>query len=414
MSAAVAAPLDAASLFRPGLPPPAAPFAGRAPFAFDNGDNDSTGVPVEALAEIAAEVILRHGADLAYYHLGGSPLGHAPLREHLAERLRRTRGMQVGADDILITSGSTQGLDLVNDLLLAPGDCVLVEAHTYSAALNRFRRLGMRTEVVALDDQGIDVAALEATLERLAFEGVRPKYLYAIPTIQNPTGTVMPMARRLALIELARRHGFLIFEDECYAELTWADAAPASLFALAPDACIHIGSLSKTLAPALRVGYLTAAPQVLLQILALKRDGGVGALNQMIAAEYFARRHGEHLAALKVTLKAKCERMIEAVAREFGVAAEVRAPEGGMFLWARLDPAIDVARLIEPARAAGVVFNAGPDWSVNPADGAGLIRLCFAAPSLEDIDEGVARLAQVCRETFGVPERSANSSGCAN
>ena len=413
MVAAVPDPMDAVSLFRQGLPPPVPLSVGRPAFAFDNGDNDPTAVPVEVLAEIAAAVIRRHGQSLAFYHLGGSPLGHAPLREHLARRLRRTRGMQVEADSILITSGSTQGLDLVNELLLAPGDCVLVEAHTYSAALNRLRRLGVRIEVASLDDHGIDVVALEATLERLATEDVRPKYLYTIPTIQNPTGTVMPMDRRLALLTLARRYGFLVFEDECYAELAWKGGAPASLFALAPEACIHIGSMSKTLAPALRVGYLAASPAVLEQLLALKRDGGAGGLNQMIAAEYFDRRYDAHLAGLKTVLRSKCDHMIEALAREFGVAAEVRAPEGGMFLWVRLDPRIDVNRLVEPARALGVAFNAGPDWSAQTESGSGLIRLCFASPTTAEIDQGIARLAAVCRQVFGVPVRSSNTTPAA-
>ena len=404
------AAFDPEALFRADLPPPAEAWAGRAPFAFDNGDNDPSSVPVEELAALAAEVIRREGRRLAYYHLGGSPLGYEPLRAFLAGHLGAMRGMRVDQDQILVTSGSTQGLDLVNGLLLAPGDTVLVEAHTYSAALNRLHRRDVRLEPIPLDEQGLDIDALEATLRRLHADGVAPKYLYTIPTIQNPTGTILPMARRLRLLSLAHEYGFLVFEDECYAELTWEAQAPASLFALDPETVIHIGSLSKTLAPALRVGYLTAAPAALNQILALKRDGGAGALNQMVAAEYLTHHHGDHLARLRGTLKAKCDHMIEAIGREFGVTADVRPPDGGMFVWVQFDPAIDVRTLAEHVRAAGVSVNVGADWSVDADRAGNLMRLCFASPSMQEIDSGIARLALVSRQLFGRPLHSNNQN----
>ena len=402
--------LDMKTLLRDDLPEPRAVHAAQPEFSFDNGDNDPAAVPVEAMAQIAAHVIRDHGKRLAWYHLGGSPLGWLPLREHLAKRLAAPQARKVSADEILVLPGSTPGLDLVNAAFLRPGDHVLVEAFSYSAAIRRLERLGVRIHAVAMDSQGIDAEALEAQLGALASQGISPRLLYTIPTVQNPTGSILPLDRRLRLIELARRHGFLIFEDECYAELTWDDARPPSLFSLGADCCILLGSLSKTLVPALRLGYLAAPSGIMGRLLALKNDGGTGGLTQLVAIRYLETQYDTHVARLRDELRQKCAHVIEAFAREFGVTADILAPQGGMFVWVKLDPAINALQLLDEARRQGITFNAGPDWHANYTDGHNMIRVCFAASTLERLDQGIGMLANLSHRIFGLPARSGNAA----
>ena len=219
----------------------------------------------------------------------------------------------------------------------------------------------------------------------------------------------MPVERRVALLRLAAAHGVPIVEDDCYADLIWDGDRPPAIRALeGGDRVVYCGSFSKSIAPALRVGYIVADWPVLSRLLALKTDGGTGALEQMVLAEYLAGGFDAHVAALVGTLKSKCAAMMEAVDREFGAAAEFTAPKGGIFLWVTLPEAVDTGRLFKAAQAEGVAINPGPEWSADAAAGGRRLRLCFAHPSEETIREGVARLAAICHREFGVPVRSGN------
>ncbi len=171
---------------------------------------------------------------------------------------------------------------------------------------------------------------------------------------------------------------------------------------------VHIGSFSKTLAPALRVGYAVAEWPVLSQMLACKTDSGTGALDQMIVAEFFSKHFDQHVDALSGVLKEKLDTMVEAVEREFGTTVDMWKPKGGIFLWFKLPDSVDVRKLVKPAADAGIQFNPGPEWVCNPEPAKSYMRLCFGMPSKEVIREGVAALAQVCYEQTGIPVRSAN------
>jgi 2-aminoadipate transaminase len=297
---------------------------------------------------------------------------------------------------------------MVSRLLIDPGETVVLEECCYTGAINRFKRIGAKIVAAPLDDQGIRVDALAAKLDALKTQGVTPKCIYTIPTIQNPTGSILPLERRHALLALARERGIAIFEDECYADLLWVRSAPPSLYALAPDQVVHIGSFSKSLAPALRVGYAVGPWSVLSRLIAMKTDGGTGALDQMIVAEYFSRSFDSHIEHLSAVLREKLDTMVEAVEREFGTAAEMWKPEGGIFLWLKLPDRVDVTKLIKPAAEAGIAFNPGPEWVCDPASAKSSMRLCFALPSKQQIQDGVAALARVCFEQTGIPVRSAN------
>jgi 2-aminoadipate transaminase len=243
----------------------------------------------------------------------------------------------------------------------------------------------------------------------LKAKGIKPKYIYTIPTVQNPTGAIMGEARRRELIQLAADHGVMIFEDECYSDLVWSGKRPKSLYALANgEGVVHIGSFSKSIAPALRVGYIVAKWDVLSRILALKQDAGSGALEQMVLAEFCARHFADHVPKLAKTLHGKLQALREALAEQFGTAAEFGDPPGGIYLWIKLPDNVDTVKLGQAALAAGVSLNPGPEWSTDKDYARCRLRLCFANPEPETIRKGVEVLAEVCRREFGVPLRSAN------
>jgi 2-aminoadipate transaminase len=387
-------------------PPPR--WTGFPKYNFIGGHNAPEHIPAAALAEVAAAALRREGAKLALYNADG-PQGLHALRAFVAAKLTG-RGIRAAPEDVLITAGSGQGLDLVNRLFLDPGDTVILEEFTYGGAISKVQRCGAHIVGAPLDAEGIRIDALAQILADLGRKGIVPKYIYTIPTIQNPTGSILPLERREALLALASKHGVPIFEDECYADLLFGTDAPPALFAMDPRHVVHIGSFSKTLSPALRVGYAVADPQLMSRLVALKResDSGTGALEQMVVAEFFTRSFKDHVGALNAILAEKCAVMAEAVAREFGAAVEQWRPQGGIFLWLKFPDTIDVRRLVEPAARAGIAFNPGPEWACNAEGARSYMRLCFALPSKEEIREGVAALAQVCYEVTGIPERSGN------
>ena len=402
-------PFDFAPLLAPSLPAPAAKWTGFPKYNFTGGNNDADLVPVDRLIAAATAVLQREGSTLATYGLESGPLGYRPLREFLADKLKRTAGIACTADEILITSGSLQALDLVNGALLARGDTVLIEQESYQGALTRLARLGVNAVGIPLDRDGLRTDAVAAALDDLKRRGIRAKYIYTIPTVQNPTGTIMGEPRRRALLDLAQRYGVPVFEDDCYADLIWDGRRPPALYAMSEGAgVIHIGSFSKSVAPALRVGYIVAGWDVLSRMLALKTDAGSGALEQMVLGEYCTRHFHDHIPLLRRALRAKLEVLMEALSEHFGTAAEFDDPKGGIFLWVKLPDMVDTRKLAQAAIAAGVAINPGPEWSADAAYGRSRLRLCFAHPSPATLRQGIAVLADVCRREFGVPTRSAN------
>jgi 2-aminoadipate transaminase len=250
--------------------------------------------------------------------------------------------------------------------------------------------------------------ALAKILADLKSRGVHPKYIYTIPSIQNPTGSILPLQRRHELLALAREYGVPVFEDECYADLLWNGAvAPPSLYALDPERVIHVGSFSKSLSPSVRLGYVAAGWDVLSRLAGARSDSP-GALDQLIVAEYFTHHFDEHIQKLTGALSEKLDTIVEAVEREFGSAAEIWRPDGGIYVWVKLPDQVDVREVVEPAAAAGIAFNAGPVWAADPEAAKSYLRLCFALPSKQEIRAGVAALAQVFFEQTGIPAQSSN------
>ena len=253
------------------------------------------------------------------------------------------------------------------------------------------------------------VDVLGDELDRLASKGVRPKYIYTIPTVHNPTATIMPLDRRLELLRLAEKHDVAIFEDECYSDLIWSGERPPALHALDKSGrVVFTSTFSKSIAPALRVGYLVAPWPFLSQVLACKTDAGSGAVEQMILGEYCPKHFDQHVADLNKLLEKKLDILIEALNENFGTSVEFKRPPGGIFLWVKLPENVDTTELFQVAGSKGIAINPGAEWSKDMADGKRHIRICYASASEQELRDGMAALAEVCHDTFGVPERSAN------
>ena len=400
---------DFAPLLRPNLAPAAVRYSGFPPFNFVGGHNDAATTPVDELIAATASVLTREGATLATYGLNSGPLGYIGLRQFLSKKLHRQAGITCRTDEILITSGSNQGLDLINQVLVAPGDTILMEEASYGGAISRFTRHGANLVGVALDKEGLLPDALEAAICNLKAKGVRPKYIYTIPTVQNPTGAIMGPQRRADILAIAANHAIPIVEDECYSDLLWTPERPKAMKAMtALGNVIFVGSFSKSIAPALRVGYVVADWSILSRMLACKTDGGTGALEQMVLAEFCEKHFDAHVGTLNKVLKRKLDVLVEALGEHFGTAAEFEVPRGGIFLWVKLPDGVDTQKLAQAALKAGIAFNPGPEWAIDKQWGRPRLRICFANPTETALRKGVAALAEVCHREMGVPERIGN------
>lgn len=401
---------DFEAVVRQDLPPPAGRWNGFPDFNFVGGHNAPESIPTDALVDAATRVLQREGTTLATYSLESGPQGYLPLREFLAKKLARDAGMTCTAEDVLLTSGSLQGLDLINEVMLAPGDTVLIEEATYGGCLTRFQRLGVTPLGIKLDEQGMRMDHLAETLAKMAAEGTKPKFIYVIPTVQNPTASIMPLDRREELLRLAEQYDVAVIEDECYSDLIWDGKRPPALHALDKNGrVVFVGSFSKSIAPALRVGFVVAPWPFMARLLSCKTDAGSGSLEQMVLAEFCNTHFENHVAGLNTVLKQKCDVLIEAMEKNFGTVAEFEAPPGGIFLWVKLPAEIDTSRLAVEAAKHGIQINPGAEWSIEGPGAKRAIRICYANPPVETIREGIAALAEICREEFGIPKTIANA-----
>ena len=326
---------------------------------------------------------------------------YAPTRglagplDALAARLEATQGRRPEDAELLITSGAIEGLELVAKTFLDRGDLVVVEAPTYLGAIMAFR--GFEAEIVAvpMDEDGLHVDELERTLAA----GVRPKLLYTIPDHQNPAGVSLTSERREALVALARRHGFLIVEDVAYRELGFDDDALPSLWSLAPDVTVQLGTTSKTFFPGVRLGWAVGPAEVSAQLVNAKQntDQCAGALGQRLFEEYVRRGWiDEQLVASRALYRRKSERMLGALERTMPPSVSWTQPRGGFFSWLTL-PGVDATELAKRAVERGVGIVPGAPFFPD-GRGAENVRLSFSMVDEGQIDDGVDRLASLVSE----------------
>ncbi len=388
--------IDYSTLFNKNLPSPSGKWQGHPKYNFIGGHSDPDLVPMNEFIESAANVFKGDPRNIAMYNFEGGPQGILSLRNFLVSKLSAERGIDITSEEILITSGSGQAIELINEILLDEGDTVIVESFTFSGALSYLRRRGVNFVGVDLDENGIRMDQLENILADLKVKGIRPKYIYTIPTLQNPTGTVMTMERRHRLLDLSEEYGVPIFEDECYADLIFEGEYEKAIRGLDDsNRVLHIGSFSKSLGPGLRLGYVVASWDVMSRLISRKTDAGTGVMDQMIVGDYFSKHYDEHIQDMRGALKRKCNVLSAALREHFGPLVDFEEPRGGMYLWVKLPPGIDSRDLVQTALEEGIAYNPGPDWSANPDAAANYIRLCFALPSEQEIWEGIEKLAKV-------------------
>ena len=365
-------------------------FAGGFP---DSAMFDVEGIRAASNAALAEEP----GAALQY----GATEGYNPLREQLAAFMASKGATAVAADNLIVTTGSQQALDLLGKTMISPGDKVIVEGPTFLATIQCFRLYGAELVSAPVDANGVDTDQLEKLIAEH-----KPKFVYLIPTFGNPSGAMLSLERRKAVLEMAVKHNTLIVEDDPYGDLYFGDAPPPSLLNLSASEpgsralLVHCGSLSKVLSPGLRVGWMIGPAELLAKATMCKQfsDAHTSTFAQATAAQYLkAGRMPATLANVRKVYAERAQAMGDALRNDLGDAIEFVQPQGGLFVWARLTGAggkvQDGNVLAKRAIEKGVAFVPGtPFFCANPDHAT--FRLSFATADADKIREGVARLAQ--------------------
>jgi 2-aminoadipate transaminase len=360
--------------------------------SFAGGFPDPLTFPRERASTLLAEFAAAGEASAFQY---APTRGLAGPLDALAGRLETVQGRRPADDELVITSGAIEALELVGKSFLDPGDLVVVEGPTYLGAIMAFRGFEAEVAAVAMDEHGLQVDELE---RRLA-DGLRPKLLYTIPDHQNPAGVSLSADRRALLVELARRHGFLIVEDVAYRELGFEDDAPPSLWSLAPDVVVQTGTTSKTFFPGVRLGWAVGPAEVSAQLVSAKQntDQCAGALGQRLFEEYVRRGWiDEQLAQSRSLYRRKCERMLAALERFMPADAHWTCPRGGFFSWLTLPEGVDAGDLARRAVEHGVGIVPGSPFFPDGRGGDN-VRLSFSLVDEALIDDGIERLAALVR-----------------
>lgn len=328
----------------------------------------------------------------------GGTEGAIALRTELA-RLSNSRGIAVEPGEVLTLSGSQQGIDLLARTLLSQGDTVLVEAPTYPAAISAFRFAGAALHQVATDDEGLVLEDLERALVRL-----KPKVLYTVPTFGNPSGRTLAEGRRRELLKLAVRHQCLVIEDDPYGDLWFDQAPPPSIYAMrhtvdgAERVVAYLSSLSKTLAPGLRLGWMLGPAELRRACVLAKQtdDMHASTLTQAAAAAYLSQGlFAENLPRLRSAYGKRAKALAHALSLQLGNRIEFTAPGGGMFVWGRA-PGVDTAEWLKAAIERRVLFVPGSAFYAQDADNS-TFRLSFASQDEAGIATGVSRLGEALR-----------------
>lgn len=366
--------------------------------SFAGGFPDSAMFDVEGIrAASNAALTEEPGAALQY----GATEGYNPLREQLAAFMTAKGAKEVAADNLIVTTGSQQALDLLGKTLISPGDKVIVEGPTFLATIQCFRLYGAELISAPIDGNGVKTDELEKLIAEH-----KPKFVYLIPTFGNPSGAMLSLERRKAVLEMAVKHNTLIVEDDPYGDLYFGDAPPPSLLNLSAtvpgsrDLLVHCGSLSKVLSPGLRVGWMIAPAELLGKATMCKQfsDAHTSTFAQATAAQYLkAGRMPATLANVRKVYAERAQAMGDALRNDLGDAIEFVQPQGGLFVWARLTgvggKVQDGNVLAKRAIEKGVAFVPGtPFFCANPDHAT--FRLSFATADADKIREGVARLAQ--------------------
>nr|WP_203952808.1 PLP-dependent aminotransferase family protein [Planotetraspora mira] len=364
-----------------------------------------TALPLDVVGELVADLVAKRGPVALQY---GSGQGDPDLREQICE-VMRMEGIEAGADDVVVTVGSQQALDLITRIFIDPGDVVLAEGPSYVGALGTFGAYQAKVVHVAMDDQGLIPESLAQTIYALQTAGNRIKFLYTIPTFQNPAGVTLNEVRRRQVLEICQRAGVLVVEDNPYGLLGFDGEPLRALRADDPDGVVYLGSFSKTLAPGFRVGW-ALAPHAVRDKLVLAMESAVlshSTFTQLAVGQYLATQPWrEQIKTFRELYRERRDALLNSLEVFMPAGCSWTRPSGGFFVWATLPEGLDSKALLPRAVAERVAFVPGTGF-YSDGGGAQHMRLSYCYPQPDRIREGVRRLAGVIeqelqlRDTFG-------------
>lgn len=356
--------------------------------SFAGGLPSAATFPVERMRKACEDILTSAPSPALQY---GPTEGYMPLREWVAQRYG------VSAANVLITTGSQQGLDLLGKVLIDPGSRVLVETPTYLGALQAFSLSEPEFMSVPSDDSGLLPAALTPQL----LDGAR--FLYCLPNFQNPTGRRMPVERRRELARVATNAGLLVLEDDPYGALSYRGEQLPTLLSMSRDGVVHMGSFSKVLAPGLRVGYLIAPVALHGKLVQAKQAADLHTPSFTQRIVYEVIKDGfleEHIPRIRALYADQCQAMLDALQRHLPPSVSWNRPEGGMFIWVKLPQGVDSERVLQNAIAQNVAFVPGAPFFANDPQ-VNTLRLSFVTVPKEKIEEGMARLGKIITAACG-------------
>ncbi|MGI8686960.1 MAG: PLP-dependent aminotransferase family protein [Thermomicrobiales bacterium] len=364
--------------------------------SFTGGFPDPESLPAKRIAEATARAMAKNGKWALQY---GSAVGYAGLIDQLRTKLARDNGVVIERENVLITAGASQAIDLVCSAMLNPGDIVLSEEPTWQGAVRLFSAHDATCIGIPMDNQGMRMDVLANRLAEFKAQGIQPKFIYTIPTFQNPTGVTTPLDRRLRLLELAKEYNVAILEDDAYFDLRFSGERIPMLVTLDDAGLVmYTGTFSKIMAAGMRLGWCVGPAKLIEKMAKLKADGGTSPFASNVAAEYAASGELEqHVGELIDIYRSRRDTMTEALKAEMPAGIEWSEPNGGFFLWLTLPAGYDSVDMLPEARAHGVDFLPGTGCFFD-GNGRRNIRLSYSFADDEAIRRGVKILAGIIRE----------------
>jgi 2-aminoadipate transaminase len=364
--------------------------------SFGGGMPSPNAFPIKTVERITKKVLEKHGVQALQY---GPTEGITPLREALIKRMKKTRKINCNLEQIIITSGSQQVLDLTPKILINPGDYIVVECPSYVGALSAFNCYQPSYIPIGMDENGMKTDALE---EKIKANREKPiKFIYTIPAFQNPTGVSLSLERKKHLLEIAEQYDILVLEDEAYSELNYSGKSVPSLKSMDKSGkVIYTHTLSKVLSPGFRLGWLVANEEIIKKMSIAKQgvDLCTNMLAQFIAEEYIRSGYiDKQIPKIRKMYKKKRDIMIKALEKHFPEGSRWTKPEGGMFIWVSLPERIDTKEMFLDAIKAKVAYVNGAAFCVD-GSGRNCMRLNFSNTDDDKIEEGIKRLAKIIKE----------------
>lgn len=362
--------------------------------SFVFGFPDPASLPADEVSIATEKALAERGRAALQY---GDNAGYSGLIDALREKLARDQGIVAERENILVTAGGSQAIGLLLDALVDWGDSIASEMPTWLGAVQAFHNVGANVVSIPVNEEGTDVVMLERELAHLRSQGITPKFVYAIPNFQNPTGVTMSLQRRQDLLDIVRAAGTLLIEDDAYFDLRYDGENLPAIYTLDDSqSVVYMGTLSKTMGPGMRLGWLVGPPALISRLTALKVDGGTNVFGAHVAAEWLPEKLLPHVDRLRAVYRRRRDLMLAALERHMPPGVTWTVPDGGFFIWVTFPEGIDTAAMHPQVNELGAEYLPGPTCF---ADGSGpnQLRLSFSFAQDEEIDDGIRIIADVAR-----------------